>query len=286
MTATRLVRGAGRRLRRAWRAGLERSVGMLGVTPRVAYLHYWTVRDGADSLVSFHNYFSPLDLDSRGACHAALRIHDAEGRAVAATQIDVPSRGCAHVSVRGLVPVRDGAPEALEGSLELDVVAPADFRHERTGAAFEASAARFFMLYRSPGGVMATAHCIEKADAYRGLPSPLGTLLSTRGRQPAAWRCKRPIATRGLREVRVVVINYADTPRPLHAVLRAGAHGPAVAEVRRVVPPRGVLVLEHQPEGAPLAAFYTLHSDCLPTPNGKPYLWVGYGAGPMAMHHA
>jgi len=283
---TRVVRGARRRLVGAWQAGLRRSVVMLGTTPRVAYMHYWTLREGADSLVAFHNYFSLLDPHARGPCHADLRVYDADGRTLATTGIDVPARGCAQVSVRSLLPAAVAAIQT-EGSLELDVLPPGDFTHERNVAgAFEVSAARFFMLYRSPAGMLATSHCIEKSQTYRGLPSPLAGLLTTRERRVPAWRCKRPIATRGLQEVRVVVVNYAESSGRLHVALRMGAGGPVVAEARRTVPPRGLLTLEHRQGDEPAAEFYTLHSEGLPTPNGKPYLWVRYGDGPAAMHHA
>jgi len=261
-------------------------VAMLGGTPRVAYMHYWTLREEADSLVTFHNYFSLLDPAARGPCHADLRLYDAAGRTLASRGLDVPARGCAQVSVRALLRTAGAPPDALEGSVELDVLPPEDFSHERneTGS-FEVSAARFFMIYRSPAGMMATAHCLEKTATYRGLPSPFAGLLKVHARRPGAWCCKRPISARNLSEVRAVAVNYADEPRALHLALWAGAHGEIVAEAHRVVAPRGVLALEYRGVRAD-APFYTLHSDALPTPNGKPYLWVRYGDGPMATHHA
>lgn len=286
MTATRIVRGARRRLHAAWRRGLERSVVMLGATPRVACQHYWTLRDGADSLVAFHNYFSVLDPEVRGACEAELRVFDAAGRPVTATTLAVPARGCAQVSVRELLATTGTDPAAQEGSLELDVRPPGDFLHTPVTRRFEVSGARFFMIYRSTAGMLTTAHCLEKSESYRGLPWPLASLLTAQPRRPAAWRCKRPITAGELRELRAVAVNYAETPRPMHFALRAGASGAVVAEVRRVVAPRGLLVLEHRPPRVAPEPFYTLHSDRLPTPNGKPYLWVAYGDGPPAMHHA
>ena len=273
------------RLARAVQRVSSRGLSWTGGTSRVPYLHYWTLREGADSLVCFHHVFSILDPDVRRPCHAMLRVHDDFGRLLVATSIEVEARGSRMISVRSLLDTATRRA-ALDGSLELDLVPPEDFGVMPTGTV----ATYFYMLYRSPSGMMTTVHSIDRGAVYRGVPAPVGRLLGLRTKAPLGfWRSKRAIWSEGLREIRAVAINHAGLTRRLHLGLCTVPEGRVVAEVARSVPSRGVLALEYRPETPPPSngerPAYVVFSRALTTANGKPYVWVGYGTGPMSVHH-
>jgi len=278
----------GTRVARVVQLASHTGLRWVGGASRVPYLHYWTLREGVDSLVCFHHVFSILDPDVRRPCRAMLRVHDAGGRKLAETAIDVEARGSRMVSVRSLLGAR-AAGDALEGSLELDVVPPEDFRPLPRGTTDPpVVAAYFYMLYRSAAGMMTTVHSIDRAAVHRGVPAPVGRLLGMQTKLSGSWRSKRAIWSEGLREIRAVAINHAVTTRRLHLGLRAIPDGSMVVAVERPVPSRGVLSLEYRP-AAPCSQGgrrgYVVVSNALATANGKPYVWVGYGAAPMSVHH-
>lgn len=270
------------RLARATRRLSTQGAWLIGAGPRSAFLHYWTLRDGVDSLVCAHNFFSLLDPGSQGPCRLTLRVFDADGSVLRHWSEDLRPRGAVQLSVRELL---GGAQDDhREGSLEVDLAPPADFLRARQAATAEPSNSYFVMLYRSPEGMLASAHAIDRSSVYQGVPAPLGHLLGVRKAGSVAWQCKRAITARDLREVRAVAINHAARAAEIHLALGTD-DGRVVAETRRTVPARGLMALDHRPTDA-TTAYYVLGSDHLPTPNGKPYLWVGYGKAPMTMHHA
>jgi hypothetical protein len=254
-------------------------------------MHYWTLRDGIQSLACFHNVFSILEPDVRQPCTAWLRVFDAQGRAITTTRLEVEARGSRMVDVGALLgPRRVAFGPGAEGSLELDLAPPPDFHvagNSATGSAVIGS--YFYMLYRSSRGLLTTVHSIDRGALHRGVPAPVGRILGMRTKAPAGgWRSKRLIWNAGLREVRAVAINHAAGTRALHLGLRRGADGPTVAEAQSEVPACGLLTLEYAvPPGdsTQRSPGYLVYSNGLATANGKPYVWVGYGQAPMSVHH-
>lgn len=275
------------KLAKAVRISSEKSARWLHASPRIPYLHYWTLREGAQSLICLHNFFSILAPETRLPCRAFIRLYDADGRKVASTSLDLPPRGSRMLDVGVILrSVSGSANGPLEGSLELDVAPPGDFSLVAgEPGALSVSSSYFYMLYRSPRGMLTTVHAIERGPTYRGVPAPLGSLLGLRTRALAgSWRSKRAISAANLGEIRTVAINHASGPREMHLGLKRGPAGPVVAETSRRVPSLGLLVLEHLvPE--PHGGDYVVFSRALATPNSKPYVWVRYGSGPMSMHH-
>lgn len=267
----------------------ERGARWFKMSPRIPYLHYWTLKEGAESLVCLHNFFSVLRPDARQPCRAFIRFYDMHGRHRTSTSVDIEFMGSRMVDVRGVLGcLADGAGSSLEGSLEVDMAPPRDFAPEADAPlALQPSSAYFYMLYRSAGGMLTTVHSIDRGSTLRGVPTPVGRLLGMRTRDPVgSWRSKRAICADDLGEVRAVAINHAGGPRRLHLALRRGVGGPFVAEVDGTIPSRGLLVLEYQVgDGSRGTDDYLVCSEALSTPNAKPYVWVRYGTGPMTVHH-
>jgi hypothetical protein len=267
----------------------ERGARWLRMSPRIPYIHYWTLRDGAESLVCIHNFFSVLSPDARQSCPVYIRFYDAYGQHLTSTSLGIEFMGSRMVDVRGVLGRLVGAPgSSFEGSLEVDMAPPRDFAP--TGekvVALRPSSAYFYMIYRSTSGMLTTVHCIERGSTLRGVPAPMGRLLGMRTRDPVgSWRSKRAICADNLREIRAVAINHAGGPRRLHLALRRGAEGSIVTELEGTIPPRGLLILEYQAgDGSRGSDDYLLCSEALATPNAKPYVWVRYGTSPMTVHH-
>ena len=129
-------------------------VRLFKMSPRVPYLHYWTLRDDAESFVCLHNFFSILKPDARQPCGVFIRFYNANGRPLTSTSLEVEPRGSRMVDVRraqgALLGTLGGS---REGSLEVDVAPPGDFKSVLDEAvALQPSNAYFYMMYRSPRG--------------------------------------------------------------------------------------------------------------------------------------
>lgn len=263
-----------------------------GRIPRQAYQHYFIESEGLHSRAHLQNFWSTFWPHLEGSSTAHVEICDAEGTVVGRVDREVPKFGQLFLEVRDLL-AEVGASVA-EGTVAVDLEPPDAVKqglHDVPNAAEVEINTPFWMAYYDADENYMYVHSIEKLRGHVfGSTWALERLAERAGSQPGgSWRSWRLLDAAELREIQVVVINHSEHP----AATTVGVYDPedrVVAQRRVEFRPRQLhRVRFARPEleaGMPEGTRHVrVGLEDMPTVNGKPYVLMRYGDGPLSLHH-
>jgi hypothetical protein len=274
---------------RAYRAARERAV-RTGRLPREAYAHYFIEDRGLHSRVHLQNFWSALwpDVDAPAVAHIELR--DAAGQRLGAVDRHVPRFGQLFLEVSGLL--EEVGSTAGEGTVAIDLEPPDQVR-ERFDVIPKVADAElntpFWMSYYDATENYMYVHSIEKVRGpVYGAPAALRVMRGRQQHDGGRWRSWRLLDAEDLAEVHVVTINHADAPGHTTVGLYTPQDRPIV-ERRLEFGPRQLHRVEFTADdiapGLGDAEHVRIGLNPMLTTNGKPYVIMRYGDGPLSLHH-
>jgi hypothetical protein len=264
-----------------------------GRVPRRSYAHYFIEDGGLHSRIHLQNFYSTFWPDADVAATAHVRAFDATGREIATTDVELPRFGSMFLEIGDLL-ARGDTDGVREGSVAVDLEPPEELRERFAELPSPDSVhinTPFWMAYYDGDENYMYVHSIEVlggevAGASAALRWHLGRAPSTR----EAWRSWRLLDVEALDELQLVVMNH-DTRAGETAVAVHAAGGETLWQQRVTLAPRALQRVRVAPEeiarwrAEQLAEHVRIGLDPLLTANGKPYVIMRYGGGPLSLHH-
>jgi hypothetical protein len=274
---------------RAYQASRERAV-RTGRLPREAYAHYFIETDGLHSRVHLQNFWSTLWPQARGDAIAHIEVRDAGGAVVGSAERRLPPFGQLFLEARDLL-AEIGA-SAPEGTLAIDLEPPDDVR-ARFDAIPRVEDAElntpFWMAYYDATENYMYVHSIERLRGrIFGAPRSLALLRGRQAEHGERWRSWRLLDADRLAEVQIIAINHADRSGTTTAGLYTADDRPVVERRLEFGPYQLHRVVFTAADIAPRlegAQHVRVGLDPTLTVNGKPYVLMRYGSGPLSLHH-
>jgi hypothetical protein len=261
-----------------------------GRVPRRSYVHYFLEDDGIHSRIHLQNFYSTFwpDVDVPATAH--VRAFDAAGEQIAATDVVIPRFGSMYLEIAELL---DGAP-ASEGSVAIDLEPDAKICERFADLPAPDSVhinTPFWMAYYDGDENYMYVHSIdilggEVAGASSALRWHLGRAPSIR--EP--WRSWRLLDVDGLDELQLVVMNHDTRPGETVVAIHTAA-GETLWQQQVTLAPRALQRVRVPAEeiarwrDEQVAEHVRIGLDPLLTANGKPYVIMRYGGGPLSLHH-
>ena len=264
--------------------------------PRYAYRHYFLEDEGLHSRIHLQNFYSTMWPNIGEPVAARVELFDATGHSLGALERRIAPFGGLFLEV-GDALAELGA-RVPEGTVLVDAEPPRGALAELTSFPLEDKTelllgTPFWMAYYDDDENYMYVHAISpEMGEYHVVPKPIGRFLIQGGaRTGGRWRAGRLLDVAGLADLQVVVVNHANGRRVTELGLYDADDGSAVwkthldlsaHEVGRVRVDHAALdaFRLRKPEGRFRAGL-----DPLPTSNGKPYLLMRYGDGPLSLHH-
>ena len=267
-----------------------------GRIPRLPYQHYFIEDEGLRSRIHLQNFYSALWPNIAVPVSVNVDVFDPAGVHLGRREETLPPFGSLFLEMGEVL--SDLASSVREGTVAIDVAPPPDVLREL--AAFPIPDpwglllnTPFWMAYYDIDENYMYVHSIDRfAAAYRGLPAPVSWALGKRAAaEGASWRAGRLIDLEGLKEFQVVLSNHGPAQRSPRLSLRDGPTDSALWSSELRLPPHGTqrvkveLTAVREAAKAVDAESFRLGVDPLTTLNGKPYVLMRYGSGPLSMHH-
>lgn len=261
-----------------------------GYIPRRAFAHFFINDAGLKSQIHLQNYYSFFFPDTLTAAVATVWLHDSSGKQIAKKSFEVAPFGQLYLGIEDLL----GEDVPMEGMVFVDLKPPRVIRKQMKtlpnvlGA--EANTP-FWVSYRDANENYMYVHSIE---SYRGKVFgavwPLSRVMATAQPQRTEWSSWRLLDVNLLDELQVVVMNHSHLPG--ETTLRVfDQENNLIWSTELVLQPREANRVQI-PE-AVIAEWKLLENvsevriglSQLMTSNGKPYVLMRYGGGPLSMHH-
>ena len=261
-----------------------------GFVPRRAFAHYFMNTDGIRSrahLQNFYSTFFPLTL-SEATAHVWL--YGQNGKLVAKKDFSVPAFGQLYLEAKDIA----GYDIDMEGMIYIDLEPPSVIRKQlKSIPSLQQLTVQtpFWVSYRDENDNYMYVHSIE---SYRGKVFgavwPLSKMMATVAPERHAWQSWRLLDIALLDELQFVVMNHSHKPGMTTVGLVSESGERVWSEVvtlearqtRRIVVP-GARIEQWKAAQSPVTVRVTL--DPLFTGNGKPYVIMRYGGGPLSLHH-
>lgn len=264
--------------------------------PRYAYRHYFIEAEGLHSRIHFQNFYSTMWPHLEEPVQVRIEAASASGRTLGSVERTVAPFGSLFLEAADVL-AELGASEP-EGTVMLDARPPASVLADLTSFPLPDQfdllmGTPFWMAYRDGSENYMYVHSISpEMGRFYGVPGPVGRMLIHSSGKPAGrWRAGRLIDVAGLETLQIVVVNHSTSRRTstlgIYGVEDDGAIwqeeiklGPHEV-IRRTVPREALEGFRaRQASGR-----FRVGMDPLPTSNGKPYLLMRYGNGPLSLHH-
>lgn len=267
-----------------------------GRVPRYAYRHYYIEDEGLHTRIHMQNFYSTMWPHLDETVRVRVEAFRANGSSLGQRYYELPPFGGLFLEVRDLLEAVGGS--STEGTVLLDAEPPARVLADLTSFPLPdqwelAMGTPFWMAYYDDDENYMYVHSISpEMGSFYGVPRPIGKLLMEGSdEQPGAWRAGRLLDAAGLEELQIVLVNHSGgTRRPTvgvydadddSAVWEASASlAPHEVKRFRIEPERLRAFRERKPSGRFRAGVAPM-----PTTNGKPYLLMRYGDGPLSLHH-
>lgn len=275
----------------------QKAMGRLvqrGVIPRVGFQHYFIEAEGLHSRIHLQNFYSTFFPHIDAPASGTIDAFGADGRRLGRKPFSLGRFGSLFLEVRELL--SELGAGADEGTVTIDLQPPADVRKE-LGAfplpdpwALRISTPFWMAFYDDDENYM-YVHSIDRfAGAFHGVPAPVSWLLQRKfGVEGERWRSGRLLDAGGITDLQIVVVNHSAGRRETNVGLFAATSDAAVASKSIALGPHGLErihfdmdAVREQLGGERLVQ---LGIDPLPTLNGKPYVLMRYGNGPLSLHH-
>ncbi len=261
-----------------------------GFVPRRPFAHYFMNTAGIRSRVHLQNYYSMFFPDDLTSVDARVWLYDSQGALIAYRTFSIPAFGQLYLEIEDIA----GDNVDSEGMIVVDVVPPKATRHNlKTLPNIQALTVQtpFWVSYRDADDNYMYVHSIE---VYRGRVFgavwPVNQLMAHAAQSRAPWESWRLLDVNLLDELYVIVMNHSATPgsTEVRVISQTGVElwseevSLKSRESRRVIVPTEKII-EWRRAGdheSVRVALSTVLSD-----NGKPYVLMRYGGGPLSMHH-
>jgi hypothetical protein len=261
--------------------------------PRIAFQHYFIEDDGLHSRIHLQNYYSTFWPHIRETVQGRIDAFDAGGRQLGTHEFSLPPFGSLFLEARDLLD-RIGAPPVREGSVTIDLEPPQ--RALQDLAEFPIPepwslrlSTPFWMAYYDRDENYMYVHSIDRhAGRFFGVPAPIALLLKARfGGEGTSWRAGRLLDVEGLRDFQVVTINHSASARNATVGAFDSSTDAALWTQELEFAPHALHRVRIDPDRLRDcgATQFRVGVDPLPTLNGKPYVLMRYGDGPLSLHH-
>ena len=263
-----------------------------GKVPRRSYAHYFIEADGLHSRLHLQNYYSTFwpGVDESAVAH--VTAFGSDGTRLGTTDVELPRFGSLFLEARDLLE-RLGA-DASEGLVAVDLEPPAGVRGRLSDLPSPDTAlinTPFWMAYYDATENYMYVHSIEMLGGeVHGTTVPLTWHLKRAAVQRESWRSWRLLDVELLDEIQVVAVNHGTIAGDTTVGIYDAAGGALWEQELHLVPRevRRVRVPEQE-----IAAWRSkgrtdqvrIGLDPLLTTNGKPYVIMRYGGGPLSLHH-
>jgi hypothetical protein len=262
-----------------------------GRVPRRAYAHYFIEDEGIHSRIHLQNFWSTFWPQFDAPAVARIQVRDDSGRELGTVVREVPRFGSAFIEIRELL-AQLGA-KAAEGTVAVDLDPSEDVKSALGDIPRPLEAevnTPYWMAYYDADENYMYVHSIDKlGGAVFGTTKPIEWMLLRQRDEGESWRSWRLLELDRLSEIQVVAINHSPRPgRTVVGVYASDDDSPlfrrelelAPRQLARVRVPAAVLDLSSCP-----GALGRIGLDPLLTGNGKPYVLLRYGSGPLSIHH-
>ena len=264
-----------------------------GRPPRRAYEHYFIESEGLHSRIHLQNFWSTFWPQVDEPATARIRAFDAGGTPLGQVERVLPPFNSMFLELRDLL--GELGADATEGTVAIDLEPPRGVRGEfgelPKPDSIEIKTPYWMAFYDDAENYM-YVHSIE---LLRGETFGAPWILNLHERNVAEgepWRSWRLLEVDNLTELQVVVINHSPDPRSSSVGIHT-ADDPdpiwsealefAPRQLHRVRVPAGELAgWRDRVAELPLVR---IGVDPLLTGNGKPYVLLRYGDGPLSLHH-
>lgn len=261
-----------------------------GFVPRRAFAHYFMNKDGLRSRVHLQNFYSTFFPLSLTEATARVWLCDESGKVIAKKSFTVPPFGQLYLEVEDIV----GYDLQMEGMIFIDFQPPAIIRKQlKTIPNLQQLTVQtpFWVSYRDEHDNYMYVHSIE---SYRGkvwgAVWPMSRIMAHAAPERDAWQSWRLLDVALLDELQVVAMNHSITPgtTTVSVIDDAGATlwsqtitlGPR-GSARLIVPEAEIKAWKAKKNPGSVRVAL----DPLLTGNGKPYVIMRYGGGPLSLHH-
>jgi len=259
--------------------------------PRVAFQHYFIETAGLHSRVMLQNFYSTFWPHLGAQATARIDVFTPDGRRVGRYEERLAPFGSLFLEAKDLL-TRVGA-ELDEGSLTIDLEPPPGVLDEL--ASFPLAepwtlriSTPFWMAYYDGDENYMYVHSIDRqVGEFYGVPAPVGWFLSRRFGVPGgSWRAGRLLDTGGLKELQIVAINHGAVQRTSTVGLFDAVTDDPVWTAKHTFAPHALQRFAVPPETLSERSLQVrVGVDPLATINGKPYVLMRYGDGPLSLHH-
>ena len=261
-----------------------------GFIPRRAFAHFFINDAGLKSQIHLQNYYSFFFPDTLTAATATVWLHDHTGKQIAKKSFEVAPFGQLYLGIEDLL----GEDIPMEGMVYVDLKPPRIIRKQMKtlpnvlGA--EANTP-FWVSYRDANENYMYVHSIE---SYRGKVFgaiwPLNKVMEIAAPERNEWSSWRLLDVNLLDELQVVVMNHSHIPG--ETSLRVfDQDNNLIWSIDKTLLPRETCRVEipereiaNWKADSHISEVRIGLSQVL-TSNGKPYVLMRYGGGPLSMHH-
>jgi hypothetical protein len=270
-------------------AGVRERALKAGKVPRRAYAHYFIEDEGLHSRIHLQNFWSTFWPQFDAPAQARIQVRDESGHELGTVERELPRFGSAFIEMRQVLAELGASPS--EGTVAIDLDPPDEVKAALGDIPNPLEAevnTPYWMAYYDADENYMYVHSIDKlGGAVFGTTKPMEWMLTRSPDHGERWRSWRLLELDRLSEVQIVAINHSaergrtkvgvygnDDDSPLYE--RELELGPR--ELARVRVPASEL-------SADAETFGRIGLDPLLTGNGKPYVLLRYGSGPLSIHH-
>lgn len=276
-------------------ASMRARAARRGNPPRSAYEHYFIESEGLHSRIHLQNFWSTFwpQIDEPATAH--LRVLAADGSELGRTDRELPRFGSLFLELRELLS-EIGAIDVPEGTVAIDLEPSAGVR-EQFGDLPDPEKLQvktpFWMAYYDASENYMYVHSIDTLGGeVFGTPRSVAWPL-TRSQPPGAkWLSWRLLDVENLSDLQVVATNSSPEPRSTTVGIYSADGEVPLFEQQLDLGPRQLHRLRvpaeqlaEWPQRHPELTYVRIGVSPLMTANGKPYVLMRYGDGPLSVHH-
>lgn len=265
-----------------------------GRVPRRAYAHYFLEAEGIHSRIHLQNFWSTFWPQFTAPAVACIDVYGPDGGRLGQATREVPRFGSAFVELRDLL--TELGSHVWEGTVAIDLQPAEEIRQALTQLPEPMKVevnTPYWMAYYDDDENYMYVHSIEKlAGEVFGTTRFMELMLNRGPYLGERWRSWRLLDLERLSELQIVAINHSPEPGRAALGLYGADDDSPIFERTLEFRPRElhrVRVAGHDLISALASRPQTdrgrIGVDPLLTGNGKPYVLLRYGDGPLSLHH-
>ena len=268
-----------------------------GLVPRRAYQHYFIEDEGLHSRIHLQNFWSTFWPQFDDPATAHVEVIGADGKSLGHVSRSIPRFGSMFLEMRDVLsevgaraprrapsPSTWSPPPSVVGELH-DIPKPLQAEINTP----------YWMAYYDDDQNYMYVHSIDKFDgAVFGTSKPVESILKmSRSEAGGQWRSWRLLEVERLGELQIVAINHSPSPGQSKVGFYATGDDRPLWERELEFGPRqlhrvsvsGDEIRAALDDGSGALGTGRIGMDPLLTGNGKPYVLMRYGGGPLSLHH-